>query len=898
MAALNFPDDRTGLVPPGTGPLQDGDIWRAPNGVSYTWNTSASGGYWSATFQADSTDTLSATFLRLDAANAPLLGDLTIGAANQVSLKTDGTAAFAGKATSAATVAGDSATTLVTKGYLEGTNSGTGGGGYVQLKSSTQQDIGTGGLSIAGNVGIGRTDPAYKLDVFAQYARIGNATEGILQLGASGVDGNNFHFGSTGQTLRLWSGTIGAGVERLRIKSNGNVGVGEDDPFTTLHVTKAIDGGPPATSGTLDSNVITRLQGGSVALDFGGLATGVQWIQPRNVNNLSNNYTLAVCPNGGNLGVGTTNAGAKLTVTDLTGTGPVYLADFRAISKNQNPLIRLIGRNAADDGTTSVDFYKVWGEGFTINNNDADGDNFTAFTIGGDEHVRIVSDGKVGIGTATPQVGILDLTRTGTAGTISSFRQLRIGLDANPNYSGYIGYGSSLSEQKLGLIIESYDNGNTSKTLINPNGGNVGIGTKNPVEAITVEGKGRFNYVSVDADLRFAKESATLYTRGANGRGVSIGCDFDTKNPFLQGNFMDNLDGGVTPLLINPSGGDVGIGTDEPKKPLHVNGDILIPSGNAFKTNCYYTDKWNYLDTSRVSAYVNMATASGRFSLGTGSANVDPVERVSIFPGGQVTLGRTSVLSNAVSNEALLTISDNAANKANIAFINLHNSASIQNNYTLGQINFTGQQNIGYIGAAIRGKGTEVWGADDHGSVIEFATVGNGGNSLQNRAFIDSNGINLNTSHGLVFSSNGNGPGVTSNTLYDYEEGTFTATVAATISATYDTTRASYIKVGNIVYFQIYLKLLSGTFTSTAPMEIYGLPFTASGATAGYGGAFRNYGSWAADPDNDNITYHIQASSAKITLYVNQAVIPINSSLIAPATGGRRLIICGQYITG
>ena len=57
----------------------------------------------------------------------------------------------------------------------------------------------------------------------------------------------------------------------------------------------------------------------------------------------------------------------------------------------------------------------------------------------------------------------------------------------------------SLSEQKLGLIIESYDNGNTSKTLINPNGGNVGkIGTKNPVEAITVEGKGRFNYVSVD----------------------------------------------------------------------------------------------------------------------------------------------------------------------------------------------------------------------------------------------------------------------------------------------------------------------------------------------------------------------------------------------------------------
>ena len=95
MTALNFPKDRTGLVPPGTGPLQNGDIWNAPTGVQYKWNSA--GSYWSATFQNDGIDKLEETFLRLDAANAPLLGNLTIGAANQITLETSGSAEFAGE---------------------------------------------------------------------------------------------------------------------------------------------------------------------------------------------------------------------------------------------------------------------------------------------------------------------------------------------------------------------------------------------------------------------------------------------------------------------------------------------------------------------------------------------------------------------------------------------------------------------------------------------------------------------------------------------------------------------------------------------------------------------------------------------------------------------------------
>ena len=255
MAALNFPDDRTGLVPPGTGPLQNGDIWRAPNGVSYTWNTSASGGYWSATFQSDSTDTLSATFLRLDADNSPLTGSLGIGSANQVTLNTDGSASFAKKVTSEATVTTDSDTTLVTKGYLQGSTSGSGGGGFVQLKSTTQQDIGTGGLSVNGSVGIGTTTTTgAKLTVGGSSAtgkpaisvteyNANNSTTSDITLSANGVisaaDQIAFNvksgYISFNEKAEVNEGKKNS-TEYMRIASGGSVGINKTAPASRLHV--------------------------------------------------------------------------------------------------------------------------------------------------------------------------------------------------------------------------------------------------------------------------------------------------------------------------------------------------------------------------------------------------------------------------------------------------------------------------------------------------------------------------------------------------------------------------------------------------------------------------------------------------------------------------------------
>ena len=122
------------------------------------------------------------------------------------------------------------------------------------------------------------------------------------------------------------------------------------------------------------------------------------------------------------------------------------------------------------------------------------------------EAMRLDTSGRLGVGTSSPQTGILDLTRNGTAGTVSSFRQLRIGLDANGNYSGFIGYGSSVAGQSAGLIIESLDNGAASKTVINPSGGNVGIGNTAPRGALDVTGN---IFVSGGSQIQITGNSGT-----------------------------------------------------------------------------------------------------------------------------------------------------------------------------------------------------------------------------------------------------------------------------------------------------------------------------------------------------------------------------------------------------
>ena len=138
--------------------------------------------------------------------------------------------------------------------------------------------------------------------------------------------------------------------------------------------------------------------------------------------------------------------------------------------------------------------------------------------IGGSEKVRITSDGKVGIGTDTPN-GDLQIR----AGQNASFRVL-----ADPSTSGlFVGnYGSGdgyRSLSLLGSVIRLHTvtagslSGATEKVTI-ASDGKVGIGTNNPTEQLEIYNGASFG----DSTFRMRSlDSATKITLDARGTNAS-----------------------------------------------------------------------------------------------------------------------------------------------------------------------------------------------------------------------------------------------------------------------------------------------------------------------------------------------------------------------------------------
>jgi endosialidase-like protein len=417
-------------------------------------------------------------------------------------------------------------------------------------------------IDASGNVGIGTAAPLTALHVVGTVTSTGESVTGTVTattFSGSGASLTGIGTASLGGITGTPSSTnylrgdgtwatvsVGTSSQWVTTGSNiyyntGSVGIGTAAPGLAEEVVGT--SGWPASSGTTQTGIFRlSLSGGSSqVLDFGAVAGGLgAWLQSTNKASLVSDLVLALNPNGGNVGIGT--------------TAPSVIFDVRsgAYSNNQNFGLQ-IGVPAGQ-----------WLSRFSMKS-DASGNVRTALdastgTAGGmNEALSINASGSVGIGTTSPrqQVSVgnyLDLySGNANSPTVPS---IRASSSNNLVVNGY-STGSLFLNYDSGTGGVYFGNGASGTTGIWNSLGNVGIGTTLPNEQVEI-GTSTGGRVIVSDNGGPTRNTLLLQAPTASQTYARIlGYHYGT--------------GGVN-LVLEDSGGNVGIGTTTPSTALQVNG--------------------------------------------------------------------------------------------------------------------------------------------------------------------------------------------------------------------------------------------------------------------------------------------------------------------------------------
>ncbi|MDB5245384.1 MAG: hypothetical protein JWN90_489 [Parcubacteria group bacterium] len=436
-----------------------------------------------------------------------------------------------------------------------------------------------------GNVGIGTTSPAAKLDIY----------------GTAGT-GDIFAISSSSNT-RL-----------LTVKSTGNVGIGSSTPADTLTLvgTFSVNG-----SSRANNTILTGIQGNG-SLGGGILFSNSDYVQASAgtslkiapgaisgttyyqivANSLGQNSTAALMLQGTNtaslVGIGTSTPNTKLEVYGASGAdmfrltnnaGGAYLYGFSTAGTSASigaggslPLLLNQGGGNVGIGSTSpLSTLSVTGTGTT--------NPFTVASSSGNAMLTVLSNGNVGINTAAPnttlevggtlratrgpgsQAQYLEMSNSGsgiflTASSTGNGKDLIINnqLDAGSGLGGAIRFqvGSVLSDR---LTISS--------------AGNVGIGTTTPAQLLTVYGAsnpiirvtGSGNsaaFIDITSDGTGAVQTRYITSNVARW---AVGSDPAASNNFV---FSTGASIASSQQAVITTAGNFGIGTTSPTSGLEV----------------------------------------------------------------------------------------------------------------------------------------------------------------------------------------------------------------------------------------------------------------------------------------------------------------------------------------
>jgi len=579
-------------------------------------------------------------------------------------------------------------------------------------------------VDLGGNVGIGTTSPAYKLDVVgtsnftgALYANGSAGTSGqVLTSSGTGsaptwttVSGGSSPWTTSGSDI-YYSGNVGIGMStapysghKLDIVSNNQAGLSIYDSSSAKPYMKFYTGGYDCTMGldgiagqciikrssTFSANDVFNLNLTTGNLGLGTTSPGYKLHVVGDINFTGTLYQNGSAFSGGGSSVWTTSGSNIYYNSGNVGIGTTTPSGQFEVYKNasvnfSSPLAMFSASSGSGyDGHVTIRGYyntslTFWNDSFfdymTIGYTQLGANGFRispGTSISGTTGLFVETPtGNVGIGTTGPNynlhvVGDINFTgalrANGSAGT-AGYVLTSNGTSA-PTWQAASGGGSSVWT--------------TSGSNIYYNSGYVGIGTSSPYRLLDVSTTGTYGGMLLrngDSNqaangswpqIQFGWNGTSQYSHFIRTRHNSSTTDNGIDFYVCNGTSNNSLTTGVVHALTIDIDG-IGIGTMNPTYDLHVLGDINF-TGTLYQNGSVFSggggsSVWT---TSGSNIYYN----SGNVSIGTSSSN----GKLYIEPSGSTQTANAIYVynpNNSAGQDAILTlrVAGSSAGDAYIAF--------------------------------------------------------------------------------------------------------------------------------------------------------------------------------------------------------------------------------------
>jgi hypothetical protein len=450
-----------------------------------------------------------------------------------------------------------------------------------------------------GNLGIGTTTPEVKLDIVngsdsssILYVRGADATSEYMGVGI-GTGLAYLTAGSSGSDnvgLVLRTANAGTETERMRITSDGNVGIGTTIPGVALHVVGSIRSDCLTASKVVVTDENKNLVSSSVEASDIISGSGTENYLAKWLTSNSQGNSI-IFDNGTGVGIGTTNPTDKLHIMKGISGATAISSNGLTIENSSTASINLL----STDTTSGVVYFGTPSnnQNASIISNYNSGSPYLVFrTNGANERMRITYDGKVGIGTDTPLTDVeirpdtdetVKLTITGdksisAVGDEYCSVDFRSGGDTSPQSDNDI-VGRIVSVAEIGngayAGMAFYTTDSVSAPYIKERVridhlGNVGIGTDAPGNKLEI--------------VNGSDATSILVVRGADAISEFMGVGVRTGVAYLSAGSSgtDNVDlvimtasaGTESERMRITYDGLVGIGVTQPQAKMQI-GQIL-----------------------------------------------------------------------------------------------------------------------------------------------------------------------------------------------------------------------------------------------------------------------------------------------------------------------------------